>query len=156
MSTFEVKTNPFPALARIDPDRSTEVFWRAAHDHRFLCQRCESCGAYRMPPGPYCWRCTSGEHSWEEIPGTGSVYSYSVINYTLTSQISPDDLPYVVVVIELDRTDGTKFIGNLVGLGALDVSVGQRVCVYWDDIEEPQVTIPRFKLAERAAEASAP
>lgn len=144
----DVKRNPFPGLARIEPDRTTEPFWQAARAHRLVCQRCEECGTYRHPPLPYCWKCNSDRASWPEVPGTGTVYSYSVVNYTISPDVKEEDLPYVVVVVELDGTEGNKHVSNLVGTGAMEVSIGDRVVVTWDDISDLNVTVPRFRLEQ--------
>jgi uncharacterized OB-fold protein len=143
--TDALKANPFPNLAQIDPDGATEPFWDAAREHRFVMQRCGSCHTFRHPPVPFCHNCLSGEIEWVDLPGTGTVYSYTIVNYTISPDVPESELPYVVAIVELDGTGGQKHIGNLVGEGALDVAVGQRVAVVWDDVPDHEVTVPRFQ-----------
>jgi uncharacterized OB-fold protein len=136
----------FPSLARLNPNAYTEPFWNAARQHRLVCQQCTGCDAFRMPPAPYCWRCGSSDSAWRELAGTGRVYSYTVVNYSISPEIRPEDLPYTVVVVALDGAQGTKYIANLVGPGCQTPSIGAAVEVVWHDVTEHETTIPRFTL----------
>jgi uncharacterized OB-fold protein len=131
------------SLALLHADSWSEPFWAAAREHRLVCQRCGECGTYRMPPAAFCYRCRSQKTDWVDLPGTGTVYSYTSVNYATAAEITPADLPYVVVVVELDGCDGCKLVGNLLGVAPEDVTIGARVQVEWDDAPTG-VTVPRF------------
>ncbi len=146
--------SPFPSLARINPELYAEPFWDAAREHRFVCQKCADCGQFRMPPAPYCWKCRSAAAAWDTVPGTGTVYSYTVVDYTLSADITQEDLPYVPVIVKLDGTDEQKFIGLLVGEGNTAVKIGDRVETIWDDVEGIDVTVPRFCISTNGASTS--
>jgi uncharacterized OB-fold protein len=137
---------PFANLAEVRPSHYTAPFWAAAREHRLVCQRCAACGSFRMPPAPACWACTSVDDEWIELPGTGTVYTHSTISYSLTPEIRPEDLPYVVVVVALDGADDTKYVANLVG--SPEPSVGMRVRVGWHDVPAMGSTIPVFLAAD--------
>ena len=136
-------------LSHIRPDAWTAPFWDAASKHVLVCQVCAVCGSPRMPPAPFCWSCQSQEHEWRTLPGTGTVYAYTTITYSTVPEITADDLPYSVVLVDLDSADGARLLGVLVADAAAtdggSCATGDRVRVVWDDVE-PGVTIPRFEL----------
>jgi uncharacterized OB-fold protein len=103
-----------------------------------------------MPPAKYCYVCRSDQYEFIDLPGTGSVYTYTTVNYATSKEIRPQDLPYVVGLIELDGTGGCRLVGNLFGIDPAEVDVGLRVRVVWDDAPTG-VTIPRFILDDASA-----
>jgi uncharacterized OB-fold protein len=135
-------------LAYLHTDFWSQPFWDAAAEHRLVCQKCDSCGTYRMPPAAFCYVCRSQESSWPELPGTGVIYSYTSVGYATTSEIAPSDLPYVVAIIELDGAPGCRLVGNLVGAGSSEPKIGTPVEVYWDDAGNG-VTVPRFTIQQQ-------
>ena len=130
-------------LATVHADAWTQPFWDAAAEHRLVCQQCSNCQTFRMPPAPFCYKCRSQEAVWPELPGTGTVYTYTSVAYATAPEIAPEDLPYVVCVVELDGCDGCRLVGNLLDVPADMVTIGQRVRVSWDDAADG-VTVPRF------------
>jgi hypothetical protein len=57
-----------------------------------------------------------------------------------------DAMPYVVAVIELDGTGGTRMVSNVVDTPVDAVRVGMAVEVAWEDMGA-ELTIPRFRPA---------
>jgi uncharacterized OB-fold protein len=139
-------------LANLHSDVWTQPFWDAAAEHRLVCQQCTSCQAFRMPPAAFCWRCRSPEAVFTELPGTGTVYSYTSVGYATAPEITPQDLPYVVCIVELDGCDGFRLVGNLLGVAPEDVRIDEAVRVWFDDAADG-ISVPRFVLddAERPA-----
>ena len=82
----------------------------AAGELRF--QRCGACGTWRHPPRYRCAACGSGEWSWERSSGRGRVFSWTVTHRAVDPAYE-DELPYAVVVVELD--EGPRLVGNLRG-----------------------------------------
>jgi uncharacterized OB-fold protein len=130
-------------LAHLHADAHTQPFWDAAAQHRLVCQQCSNCQAFRMPPAAFCWRCRHPESHWVDLPGTGTVYSYTSVGYSTAPEIAAEDLPYVVCVVELDGCDGFRLVANLLGVAPGDARVGQAVRVSWDDAAEG-ISVPRF------------
>jgi uncharacterized OB-fold protein len=130
-------------LATVHADAWTQPFWDAAAEHRLVCQQCAKCQTFRMPPAAFCYKCRSQEAVWPELPGTGTVYSYTSVGYATAPEVRPEDLPYVVCVVELDGCDGCRLVGNLLDIPAGEVRIGERVRVSWDDAGNG-VTVPRF------------
>jgi uncharacterized protein len=130
-------------ITRVYPDAWTRHFWDAAREHRLVVARCKVCGADRMPPTPFCWQCRSQDTEWVELPGTGTVYTFTIARHALTPA-TENALPYVIAVIALDGTEGARLISNVVGITPDDVAIGMPVEVVYDDVS-PDVTIPRFQ-----------
>jgi len=140
------RTRIFPEMpdfmARLNPDPWTEPFWQAASEHRLVAPKCTNCGAFRMPPSPFCWSCRRQDVEWVELSGRGTVYTFIIARRALIPQLAPA-MPNVVAVIELDDAPGCRLVGNVLGIDPEAVEIGMAVEVAWDDIDET-VTIPRF------------
>jgi uncharacterized OB-fold protein len=132
-----------PEITTIYPDAYTKHFWDAAREHRLVVARCAACGVFRMPPTPFCWRCRSQETEWVELPGTGTVYTFTIARHALTPA-TKDAVPYVVAVIALDGAEDARLISNVVGIAPEDVAIDLPVEVVYDDVSA-EVTIPRFQ-----------
>jgi uncharacterized OB-fold protein len=131
------------SLAEIHADQWSAPFWAAAREHRLVCARCASCGTFRMPPSPFCPVCRSQGLEWVDLPGTGTVYTFTVVRHAVLP-IVREHVPYVIAVVELDGAPGARLLGNVVGLVPEEISVGLTVRVVWDDTEGG-ATIPRFE-----------
>jgi uncharacterized OB-fold protein len=129
-------------LAEIEPDAWTAPYWQAAAEHRLVAAKCGDCGAFRVPPAPFCWNCRSQVTEWPQLSGHGTVYTYTVIRRAVIPQIR-EVVPYVVAVIELDDAPGARLVGNVLDVDPDDVRIGLAVTVAWDDIR-PGLTIPRW------------
>jgi len=140
------RTRIFPEMpdfmARLNPDPWTEPFWQAASEHRLVAPKCTNCGAFRMPPSPFCWSCRRQDVEWVELSGRGTVYTFIIARRALIPQLAPA-MPNVVAVIELEDAPGCRLVGNVLGIDPEAVEIGMAVEVAWDDIDET-VTIPRF------------
>jgi uncharacterized OB-fold protein len=84
----------------VTPD--TEGHWQAAARGQFTVPTCSSCGTNYWPILHACYQCGSPEWSWQPVPGTGTVYSYTWMDMP-THDI--DELQNIAV-IELDGTTG--------------------------------------------------
>jgi uncharacterized OB-fold protein len=131
---------PEPAVSA-----ETVGWWEQAAGHRLVVQRCTDCGRTRHPPGPVCPRCRSTAARWSQLPGTGSVFTYTVVRQAFIPSLA-DRLPYVVVAVELDGGDGVRMVSNLIDIDPADVTIGRRVEVVWEDMG-PELAVPRFRPA---------
>ncbi len=117
--------------------QDNQPYWDAADRHELMLQKCETCHAYNHPPGPACAKCGSTELSWENqgTTITGKVYSY-VVSYRPFLPGFQDDLPTIIVVIQLDHLQEVKIIGNLLECPPEDIKIGMPVKMIWQDITE--------------------
>ncbi len=134
---------PMPAA-----NAETLGWWEAAAAHRLVVQRCSDCGRTRHPPGPVCPACRGTAAAWDELAGTGVVYTYTVVRQAFLPALA-DRLPYVVAAIELDGAGGARMVSNVVDVDPASVSVGLRVEVAWEDVG-PELALPRSRPATPA------
>jgi uncharacterized protein len=127
MSETEAKpaamSRPIPAPA---VSVETKPFWDAAAEGRFLIKRCEACGKAHWYPRTYCPFCDSGRTVWEESPGEGVIYTYSVMHR------SPSG-PYAIGYVTLD--EGPAVLTNFVDVAPDGLSIGMRVKVKFQPTE---------------------
>jgi uncharacterized OB-fold protein len=125
------------------PAPESEPFWAAARDHKFKLQKCGACGKFWFPPSNHCAHCLAADHSWEQVSGSGRVFSF-VTYQRLYHKGWEGELPYVVAVIALD--EGPRILSALTGIAAEDVKCDMAVKVVFDDVTEDQ-TLPKFAPA---------
>ena len=130
----------------------TAGWWEACVDHRLVVQRCLDCGTTRHPPGPVCPACRSESAEWAELPGTGTVYTYTVVRQAFMPALA-GTVPYVVAAIEPDGGGGVRLVSNVVGCDPEDVTIGMPVEVVWEDIA-PELALPRFRPRADGGSAS--
>ena len=118
----------------------TQPFWDGCTDGRLLVQECSRCATRWFTPEAVCVECLSPDWSWAESPGTGEVYSVTVVHR------APSDAfvgPYAIGVVELD--DGWSFLANLNGQAPEGWQVGDRVVVTFSSFDGRAV--PSFRKA---------
>jgi len=120
------------------------LYWEAARQESFIIQKCGQCGVYRFPPGHLCRSCGSDDTVWVEPSGEGSIYSFSVIHRAPTPEFRVQ-VPYVIALIDLK--EGPRMMSNIVGSGALDCAIGDKVQVCFEDRAE-ETKVPQFKRAD--------
>jgi uncharacterized OB-fold protein len=123
----------------------TRPWWDALVEHRLVVQTCTACGTTRHPPAPRCWACRSGAHEWAELPGTGVVYTFTVVHQAFVPALA-EHLPHVVAAVELDESGGARVVTNIVECDPPEVRIGMPVSVVWEDLG-PDLTVARFRPA---------
>jgi uncharacterized OB-fold protein len=93
-----------------DIDADSQAWWEAVAQHRLLLPHCRSCDLTWFPPMPACPRCGSRETELCESIGKGSVYSWVVVNRSL-SPVFAGDTPYVIAAVDLEH--GARLLGRL-------------------------------------------
>lgn len=136
----------FPTIL-FDPhaDPMTQPFWDAAHDDRLSVPKCTSCGTFRLPPSPFCFNCRSRGFEYTELPGTGTIYSFTVVRHPLHPDLA-DACPYVSGVVELDGTQGAgaRMLVNIIDCDPDAVRIGDRVEIVFEHVNE-EMSTPRFR-----------
>ena len=103
-------------------------YWEATRDRRLVLQRCQGCAGTVWYPRAICPHCLSDELVWDEVSGTGTVYSVS-IHYRAPSKESDLDAPYAVALVDLDA--GARVLSNVVNCDPETVRIGARVRATW-------------------------
>lgn len=136
----------FPSiLTRTHADPQTEPFWDAARDDRLVVPQCASCGTFRLPPSAFCFNCRSREVEWVQLPGTGTIYSFTIVRHPLHPDLAAI-CPYVSGVVELDGTQGAgaRMLVNIVECDPETVKIGDAVEIVWEHVNE-EMSTPRFR-----------
>jgi uncharacterized OB-fold protein len=147
----ELRRGVFPAPFTTPPvDATTRPYWQAALEGRLVQTRCTGCGTFVHPPQPVCFSCQGTAFEWQELPGTGRIYSYTVVRHPLHPRLA-EVVPYVSAVIELDGTQGAgaRVLANVTDCDPEQVRIGDRVRVWFDRVSE-SLALPRFEPDPRA------
>jgi uncharacterized OB-fold protein len=119
----ETMTRKIPAPA---VTIESKPFWDAAAEGKFLIKRCTACGEAHWYPRALCPFCFSEKTVWEESPGEGVIYSYSVMHR------SPSG-PYAIGYVTLK--EGPAVLTNFVDVAPDGLSIGQKVKVKFQPTE---------------------
>lgn len=117
----------------------SRVYWQAANEGRLVIRSCRACGEKHFLPRYLCPVCWSDELDWVDASGRGTVHSFTVIRRAPLSSYA-ERVPYVVALVDLD--EGPRMMTNIVGDGALDTSIGDKVAVTFE--KRGEQTIPQF------------
>jgi len=98
----------------------TEPFWAAAREGRFLIKRCTACGEAHWYPRALCPFCHSAGTVWEESPGEGTIYTFSVAR---RGPGTPFAIGYVTLA------EGPSLLTNFVDCDVDALAIGQKVRV---------------------------
>lgn len=101
-------------------------------EHRLVLPRCPSCGTWRWPPEVLCWRCHHFGLDWVEVEPHGRVHSWTRVWHAARPELN-EDLPYLVVLVELAHADDVRLLGNLLGPGTQEVRCGDEVTGVFED-----------------------
>lgn len=128
-------------------DESSAGYWEAAARGELALPRCSMCKHFTMPPTMVCSTCgsTDPRFAYEVVEGAGTIRSWTIVRDAFLPGFA-DDLPYVLIDVELDAQPDLRLIGRLVDRFAGGVSVGDRVTVAFDEIGDG-VAVPSFTLA---------
>jgi uncharacterized protein len=128
------------------PGPTTAPFWEAAARHRFVLQRCASCGKLQHPPEPICTACLSDSLEFEEVSGLGKVYSFTVVRRALLPELQ-SHVPYVLGLIDL--AEECRIVSLIRGCAPEEVHIGLAVRVDFETVGP--LTLPVFTPIGRAA-----
>jgi hypothetical protein len=134
----------------------TRPFWDAAREGRLVIQRCGDCAYYNHPPRPSCDHCLSTNLGFEDVSGTGTVWSHTVMHQKSVAGFE-DAVPYLTALIELDEQPLLLLVTNLPGADPAAVKIGDRVRVTFEPLHplslqgegagrEVSLMLPQFTL----------
>jgi uncharacterized OB-fold protein len=123
LDTRPITTRKIPAPS---VNVESQPFWDAAKEGRFLIKRCNACGKPHWYPRTLCPYCFSADTAWEESPGEGVIYTYSIMHRSPTG-------PYVIAYVNLN--EGPAVLTNLVDVDPKTLAIGQKVKVKFQPTE---------------------
>ena len=115
---------PFVPRFTPAPDGLTAEFYRHLAEGTLRLQRCDDCDTWRHPPRILCGRCGSAAWHWRDASGRGRVFTWTVTHQGLVPPFV-DDVPYAVVVVELD--EGPRLVTAVRGLAPSELRLGLAV-----------------------------
>src|ERR1700759_1327410 len=126
-----------PRLKDSYADETTAPFWDAALEGKLVMTKCTKCHTVVHPPGPRCFNCQNTTFKWVELPGTGTIYTFTVIHHGVRPAPRAG-APYVSGVIEVDGTQGAgaRMICNVIDVDPAKVKIGDKVKVVFDKITD--------------------
>jgi uncharacterized OB-fold protein len=135
------------------PDDLSAGYWAAAARGVLALPRCQVCGRYAFPPRNVCPECGSTDPAYviEPVAGGALVRSWTVVRDAFLHGFA-DDVPYVLVDVELDAQPDLRMIGRLVDGPDAPLRVGAHVAVTFDRLGD-DFAVPAFVLDGTAATA---
>jgi uncharacterized protein len=129
------------------------AYLRGLADGRLIGQRCPACGKVYVPSRGTCPVDGVPTDSEVELPDTGTVSTFSVVNVGYPGQqVTP---PYVAAAILLDGAD-IAFQHLILGCDPSEVRMGMRVRAVWRPREERGMTAENITHFAPADEPDAP
>ena len=126
------------------PGDADRPFWDGLREGRLLLSRCEACGYHTQRALVVCPNCGGESFAWSEVSGRGTIYAYTIARQTWVSGFE-EDLPYVVVAVQIDEQPSVLITTNLVGEFDLDqLDIGLPVVATFDRRED--VDLLQFRL----------
>jgi uncharacterized OB-fold protein len=125
-------------MTTVGSSEFTKPFWDAVREGRLLVPECRSCGRRFFTPEPLCVHCGSADWEWAESPGSGSVYSVSVVYQPVNDDHA---VPFALAIVDLD--DEWTMLTHVVGIDPTSVHIGLRV--QFDPGARPPGTLPVFR-----------
>lgn len=125
------------------PTPVSRPFWDALRGERVALQHCAACGTWVYYPRGRCPQCLGDDLPWEEVAGTGAVFTFTVAPQP-TAPAFADEVPQVVAVVALD--EGVHLTSTIVG-EPTSVRTGARVEPVFDHGDDG-ITLLRFRLAD--------
>ena len=124
-----------PDATRMEPPvtETTQPFWDATKEKRFLVQWCIDCAQPVFFPREVCPRCLGSDLEWRAGAGRGVVYAVTV-EYKPQNPAMAERAPYAVALVDLD--DGIRMLSNVVGCPPEDITVGMPVQVTWEELSD--------------------
>jgi acetyl-CoA acetyltransferase/uncharacterized OB-fold protein len=127
---------PLPAL-----EMRTETFWRACRAGRLEFVHCVDCDYLIHPARPICPLCRGRHLDLRQVSGRGRVHSFTVNH---KAWYPGQDVPYAIVLIELDEQRDLRLMSNLVNCAIADIRIGMPVQVVFEILND-DIALPLFE-----------
>jgi uncharacterized protein len=130
---------------RIEPPvtATSEPFWEATRQRRFLLQWCADCDHAIFFPREVCPRCQGSRMEWRPSAGTGVIHTYTVEHHPQNPNLTA---PYTIALIDLD--EGVRMMSNVIGCRSEAVQVGMKVRITWEELSDGR-NLPQFEPTEK-------
>lgn len=125
--------------------------WCAREELRL--RRCNACREWCHVPRVTCPNCISTDWAWERVKGTGRVFTWTVVHRAMHPAFT-EDVPYAVVVVELD--EGPRLVSGIVDCPLEELVMEMSVEVVFERSDRlGERVLPRFRRTSQSASQSA-
>jgi uncharacterized protein len=135
-------------MTTLHADTTTAPFWAALAAGSLVCQQCESCGHFQMPPTPVCPACLGSRLEMVPVTGDGHVYAHTVLRRAFTDDL-PASVPYIIALVELDDAPGARVLSILLDVRADELRIGLPVR-YLEEHSRARLPYLYFTSSEQA------
>jgi uncharacterized protein len=125
------------------PDVDSEGFWAATHRGELAICRCQECGTWMHPPFERCRVC-GGATEFETVSGAGHIHSFIVMHRASVPGLP--EVPYALVLVELDDAPGIRLTGVLADARPDEAEVGRAVHARIVDVPGGYFRAPEWVL----------
>ena len=122
-----------------DVGEAMGAFLHGMRDGRIVATTCERCDRTLVPPRMFCERCFRPTDGWTDVPGTGTVETFSICH--VRWDMVPLDPPEIPAVIRLDGTSNGGFLHKLSQVEPGEVRIGMAVEAVWKPASEREGSI---------------
>ena len=93
-----------------------EKYWQYLEENEFRLPACADCGRWMWPAHYRCPACGSWTFEWLPVEPIGTVFSWTRTWYSFDrTKERSGDLPYVVALVEVSGTSGSRVMGIVDG-----------------------------------------
>jgi uncharacterized OB-fold protein len=120
----------------------TTPFWNGVREGKLVLQFCPETKQFQHYPRPVSIYTGKRNIEWRQVSGKGTIYACTTIR--IPGPGLEGRLPLCVATVDLD--EGVRFIGNVLNCAPEQVTIGARVKLAWDRLNEDS-QYPAFELA---------
>lgn len=127
----------------IGSDGTGDEFYAWCARGELRLRRCRACREWCHVPRVTCPSCAATDWSWEPVRGTGRVFTWTVVHRAMHPAFV-DDVPYAVVVVELD--EGPRLVSGIVDCPLEELEMEMPVEVTFERSDRMgERMLPRFR-----------
>lgn len=146
--------SPIRLEYRYTPGAAGSRFFREVTENgRLVGQRCAECGQVYVPPRGVCPRDGVPTPEEVDVPGTGTVTTFCIVNLPFGGQAV--ECPYVSASVLLDGAD-TELFHLIQEVDPAEVRMGMRVEPVWVDPDDPATGLARIRYFRPSGEPDVP
>lgn len=134
----EIPPQPFP-------DVNTDGFWAATRRGELAICRCRECRGWMHPPLERCRLCGAAT-AFETVTGSGRIHSFIVMHRASVPGLR--EVPYAIVLVDLDDAPGIRLTGILAAPAPSYAVIGAAVRARIVEVPGGNFHAPEWVLAD--------
>lgn len=127
-----------PALPELTPENT--AFWTGGQHGELRVAFCADCAMAIHPPQVICPHCLCDRVATRAVPGTGTVYSFTVNHQPWLPDM---EVPFALAVVDVDGAPGVRVTARVIDAEPEAVRIGQRMQVAFRRLED--VWLPEWR-----------